>query len=260
MVSTSVANAFGKKADLVRIAWYLICAVQLCLSISAIYAASLDNSGMKDVSVAAIWSTILLFGNSILGFLYFVRPVASEKRENPLMFGFWLGFQAMLSPTFLILACFFFSFSELYTEDDDVHSAGGALGSFFLILSIFLSGFWILVLSLKNERAQKRAARSAESGSTRRELKRRMRVQQLAKENGDCVDQSTISIKSAAAAATSSSESQSFDETANVGLHAHPDQHSRPLQQPRQTERHLQSNKSTSHGRMSQSQGAAWWR
>jgi len=116
MVSTSVANAFGKKADLVRIAWYLICAVQLCLSISAIYAASLDNSGMKDVSVAAIWSTILLFGNSILGFLYFVRPAASEKRENPLMFGFWLGFQAMLSPTFLILACFFFSFSELYTE------------------------------------------------------------------------------------------------------------------------------------------------
>ena len=41
-----------QKTDFVRWAWYLICAVQLGLSISAVYASSLDNSGMKDVSVA----------------------------------------------------------------------------------------------------------------------------------------------------------------------------------------------------------------
>lgn len=39
----------------------------------------------------------------------------------------------------------------MYQEDDDVHSAGGALGAFFLILAVFLAGFWILVLSLKHD-------------------------------------------------------------------------------------------------------------
>ena len=134
-----------------RVAWYLICVVQLCLSISAIYAASLDNSGMKDVSVAAIWSTVLLLVNSILGYRYFLNP--SSSSESSIMFGFWLGWQAMLAPTFLILSVFFLSFSELFEEDDDVHSAGGALGAFFLILAVFLSGFWVLVYFVKSDPA-----------------------------------------------------------------------------------------------------------
>jgi hypothetical protein len=38
-------------------------------------------------------------------------------------------------------------------KDDDVHSAGGALGAFFFILAVFLAGFWILVVSLKAQPA-----------------------------------------------------------------------------------------------------------
>jgi hypothetical protein len=49
---------------------FLVCLMtythRLCLSISAVYVASLDNSGMKDVGAAAIWSTLLLLGNSLL--------------------------------------------------------------------------------------------------------------------------------------------------------------------------------------------------
>lgn len=111
---------------------------------------------MRDVGIAAIWCTVLLLANNLLCFKYLVAADAggfSQRNKHPFMFGFWLGFQAMLSPTFLVLALFFFSFSELF-EDDDVHSAGGALGSFFLILAVFLSGFWVLVLSHGDSGAQ----------------------------------------------------------------------------------------------------------
>jgi hypothetical protein len=140
---------WGNRERVLRGAFFLLCVLQLALSISAIVAASLDNS-MRDVGIAAVWSTVLLFANNILCWRYLVgrRGGSRQPPNQPFMFGFWLGFQAMLSPTFLVLALFFFSFSELF-EDDDVHSAGGALGFFFLLLSIILSGFWLLVVLLR---------------------------------------------------------------------------------------------------------------
>jgi hypothetical protein len=51
------------------------------------------------------------------GYRYFVKPaVKPSSPDSPIMLGFWLGYQAMLSPTFLILSVFFFSFSELFEE------------------------------------------------------------------------------------------------------------------------------------------------
>jgi len=51
------------------------------------------------------------------GYRYFVKPAVNPSSpDSPIMLGFWLGYQAMLSPTFLILSVFFFSFSELFEE------------------------------------------------------------------------------------------------------------------------------------------------